>query len=722
MRSLWARCGTTWSRPAASKTSPVAGWSRGNPEKSGVPDSVREVVTERLARLQFSTRRLAELVAVAGQQVELRVVRMAADLPQQEIDAGLDALATAGLLEAVTRPLLAYQFTHALVRDTVEAGVPAAARAQMHLSVAEALEAVHVGDARPALAELARHYSEAAGLGVAAKAVYYCRRAAEQATAAVAYEEALNHLRRALELTPAGSAARAELLIALGDATVHLSEFEAAASLFEEAFHLAREHGSTRLAGEAAIGFADALHVPGLPGGPAVVMVSEAIGLVGDDGSALRAQLEGLLALALLHAGRIDEARAARDRALTLCRPHDNATWSRAIQAAMISEDDPERLIEWAVEAERVADLSGDMWSVAYATTSYMRGLVALGRLDEMAPILERHSQVAQRIWLLTGLIEEWCYRFIVALARGDFVAAEAAIEHSFEIAGNHPSAPGMYGLQMFALRREQGRLGEAAPVLELAAKQADSGGVWRPGLAMLYAELNRLDEARQEFERLAADEFGVIARDSLWPATGCFMAEVCIALEDRERATILYRDLERFREQNLMVAMTACLGPADRVLGGLAAVLGRHEDADAHFRAGVTVAERSNSPVWLARIQYDWARQLTKRGLSADATALADSALEIAERFGMERLAEQCREIPRRPVLTAVPSFPDGLSAREVEVLRAIAEGCSNREIGERLTISANTAANHVRAILQKTDCANRAEAAAYAARHDLL
>ena len=54
--------------------------------------------------------------------------------------------------------------------------------------------------------------------------------------------------------------------------------------------------------------------------------------------------------------------------------------------------------------------------------------------------------------------------------------------------------------------------------------------------------------------------------------------------------------------------------------------------------------------------------------------------------------------------------------------MLRLVATGRSNREIGERLHISANTAANHVRAILQKTGCANRAEAVAYAARHQLL
>ena len=60
----------------------------------------------------------------------------------------------------------------------------------------------------------------------------------------------------------------------------------------------------------------------------------------------------------------------------------------------------------------------------------------------------------------------------------------------------------------------------------------------------------------------------------------------------------------------------------------------------------------------------------------------------------------------------------PDGLSERELEVLRCIADGLSNREIGGQLFISQNTVANHVRAILRKTGCANRTEAAMYAHR----
>jgi DNA-binding NarL/FixJ family response regulator len=63
----------------------------------------------------------------------------------------------------------------------------------------------------------------------------------------------------------------------------------------------------------------------------------------------------------------------------------------------------------------------------------------------------------------------------------------------------------------------------------------------------------------------------------------------------------------------------------------------------------------------------------------------------------------------------------PDGLSAREVEVLRLIAVGKSNPQIAGELVISLNTVQRHVSNILAKTGLANRTEAASYATRHGL-
>jgi DNA-binding NarL/FixJ family response regulator len=64
----------------------------------------------------------------------------------------------------------------------------------------------------------------------------------------------------------------------------------------------------------------------------------------------------------------------------------------------------------------------------------------------------------------------------------------------------------------------------------------------------------------------------------------------------------------------------------------------------------------------------------------------------------------------------------PDDLSWREVDILRLVAAGLSNREIGDELCISGHTVANHVRSILRKTGTANRTEAAGYAHRYALL
>ena len=107
-----------------------------------------------------------------------------------------------------------------------------------------------------------------------------------------------------------------------------------------------------------------------------------------------------------------------------------------------------------------------------------------------------------------------------------------------------------------------------------------------------------------------------------------------------------------------------------------------------------------------------------------APAMALLDEALAISLELGMHTLEERvvalrarARSQPRSP-----QPYPGGLTQREVEVLRLIAVGKSNRDIANALFVSPNTVANHVRSILTKTSTANRTEAAAYARRHNLL
>ena len=102
-----------------------------------------------------------------------------------------------------------------------------------------------------------------------------------------------------------------------------------------------------------------------------------------------------------------------------------------------------------------------------------------------------------------------------------------------------------------------------------------------------------------------------------------------------------------------------------------------------------------------------------------ASAMSILRDALDIPPGLGIERLLEPgiTTSAPGRP-----PSYPDGLTEREVEVLRLIAKGRSNRRIAEELFITENTVANHVKNVLSKTQSANRTEAAAYAVDKSLV
>ena len=176
--------------------------------------------------------------------------------------------------------MLAYQFTHALVRETVEEAVSPLQRARLHIRIAEALEQVHEADDRPALAELAGTTAPAPPSGRRPRPSCTAAAPATQARRSAAYDEAGRHLSSALPHTVAASPERVELLLELGDvqlsaAVATASRSSAAATAFEHALRI----GAHDLAADAAIGYEMAVHIPGLPGDRAVQLVRRALEL-----------------------------------------------------------------------------------------------------------------------------------------------------------------------------------------------------------------------------------------------------------------------------------------------------------------------------------------------------------------------------------------------------------------------------------------------------------
>jgi DNA-binding NarL/FixJ family response regulator len=257
--------------------------------------------------------------------------------------------------------------------------------------------------------------------------------------------------------------------------------------------------------------------------------------------------------------------------------------------------------------------------------------------------------------------------------------------------------------------------------------KQHGADSAWRPGLALIYSELGREREARREFEYLAQHDFADLPRDALWVGCITYLAEVCAFLGDASRAATLYQLLLPYAGRAVIVGgQVACYGAASRYLGLLASTMELWQAAEQHFEDALTMNANMDARPWLAHTQHDYATMLLARNQPGDAEQAAilwQDALTTARELGMRALED--RIAAQTAPQTMTPPAPlmdlDDLSPREIDVLRLLASGKSNREIADALFISRNTVSTHVRNILTKIGCANRTEAAAYAVRHGL-
>ncbi len=273
----------------------------------------------------------------------------------------------------------------------------------------------------------------------------------------------------------------------------------------------------------------------------------------------------------------------------------------------------------------------------------------------------------------------------------------------------------------MFGVRREQGRLAELAPVVRiLAGAKPTERGHGVPGWSRCSPSWAWRARRGENSRALAAEGIDGF-QASLWVATLTYLTDACAALGDEAMAAIVYPELEPLAGTTVMIShLVACYGAADRYLGMLAATLGEPGLAEEHFERAMEQNKRMGASTWVAHTGYEYGRFLLRRGpgVRDRAQALLGEAAGLAEQIGMEGLLGKIRSLG---VPASEGVLPGGLSPREAQILKLVATGLSNRAIGEELTISEHTAANHIRSILRKTDCANRTEAASYAHRHGL-
>jgi DNA-binding NarL/FixJ family response regulator len=171
-----------------------------------------------------------------------------------------------------------------------------------------------------------------------------------------------------------------------------------------------------------------------------------------------------------------------------------------------------------------------------------------------------------------------------------------------------------------------------------------------------------------------------------------------------------------------------------DPMIARMAALLGNREEATQHFAQARLVLGNSGHRPIRALVDYDEALALLRADHARGGEdtmlrmqALLEAALEQFRALGMRGWVQQALSLHEQVAVrqstlpVAPPPAPGSLTGREMEVLRLLAAGQTNKEIAATLRISVTTADRHVANIYAKIGARNRAEATAYAWQHGL-
>lgn len=620
-----------------------------------LPETVRDAVLARVALLDERARQLLEVIAVVPRRAEISLLEAVAPAELAHLEACLHS----GVLRA-DRDAVA--FRHELARLAVESAVPPHRRRAHHAAILDAL--ADGGD----LSRLAHHAEESGSAGAVLR---YAPAAATAASSAGAHREAAAQYARALRFADAlDGAERLRLLLAYGDEASATGLYPQAAEAREEAVALARSLGDA---------------------------VAEGLALA-------------RLAHPYMREGRNAEAEEASARAIEVLEaqpPGSELAEAYAVQAyaRMLARDNDDGAL-WGARAAELAERLGDVDVLTYALCMVGTSRMMAGAIDQGVAEIERS----------------------LALAR----------EHGLD--GRVSTALGMLGSglgEMYELEAAERWSREA---IEFAEAHEHTTVYARAWVALIELYRGRWSDATALAAAVVASPADPVARIGALITLGRVRARrgdpgAFDALDEALELAAPGGHLQRLGHLHSARAEAAWLaGDEERAVAEAQAVYElalakRHlwyagELAYWQWRAGFPV----EPPEWIAdpyRLQLAGdtkgaAAAWRARGCVYEAArTLADAGDERAlvelDRLGaLPAASELRRRLGRRGPREATRENPAGLTARELEVMALVAEGLQNREIAERLVLSARTVDHHVSAGLRKLGVRTRGEAAA--------
>jgi DNA-binding SARP family transcriptional activator len=618
-----------------------------------IPASVRDVITSRLRHLSEDCRSVLTLAAVLGREFEVHAL---ARVSQQELETVLDLLdeaISARIVGEVPGGHGRLRFAHVLIRDALYDELTATRRMRLHRSAGEGLEELYANDLDPHLAELAYHFYEAVPAADAAKAVRYAQRAGDRAVTLLGYEEAARLYALALETTESHAVGtepdRCELLLRLGDVQARAGDIGSAKETFLRAAEAARKADLSEELARAALGYGGRFVWARAWGDTKLVpLLEEALTLMPVEDSELRVRLLTRLAAGPLRDTHPPEPRErmsqeAVDMARRLGRP---ATLAYALEGRYDANWGPDVLEARLAIADELIELAGASGDAERTYSGHDCRFVARLELGDLRGAHQDHEASTRLAYQLRQPAQLWdsaVREAQLALFEGRFDEAGGAISQAFELGLPVQTANAQlaFDLQMYALRREQGRLEEVVEVIERAVDDYPAYPVWRYVLTDVLAELGQWSDARAALDASAANDYPMYL-EMQWLFALSLLPEVCRYLEDAGAAADVYGLLRPYARRNAVLPPELSRGSVSRGLGILAATMSKPDVATRHFDDALELNAAMGARPWLAYTQYDYALMLLGRGGPADrerADDLLASARTLSGELGMRAL-----------------------------------------------------------------------------------
>jgi LuxR family transcriptional regulator, maltose regulon positive regulatory protein len=517
-----------------------------------------------------------------------------------------------------------------------------------------------------------------------------------------------------------------EALEGLGWALFWLDRTEEGLACRERAFRLHRERGDVRSAARVACGLAvDGLDFHGVDHATAWLERARRL-LDGVDSGPERGWVslwEGHFAL--MHGRDTARAREHGREALEVARAERDADLERLAVAleglVCVAEGRVEegmRRVDEAATAALAGEV-GHLDAVGATCCFLVHACERVRDYDRASRWAERVQRFSREWGIVPALTVCRTQHAAMLIGRGEWAAAEEELQRTIERLSESRPLLAAEGLEQLAeLRRRQGRWEEAE---ELYAR------VEGRSLALLGRSTIALDRGDHAGAADMLERFLRRTPPDNWNgrATALEMlvrARLALGQEAQEALDSLRGLAERVPTP--MVRAAAALAE-----GGLAAASLAWEEARKRHEDAVDLMLAAPAPYEASRARLDLARCLAGAGRGGPAQQEARSALESFQRLGAardalraERLLEELRRAEAAPAARGPSAGGSPLSPREIEVLRLVAEGLSDKEIAGRLHLSGHTVHRHLSNVRRKLGLPSRAAAVGWAAQNRLL